>query len=196
VGGENLYPVDLPRISIRDGEAILQIGYEDLIKFHGYNMIGGVALAYKIMLWGIPKLTDQVPQRGKFYFYSGIGPGGQGVIDAVEMVLRVKTHDRLGLDKAYSMDKPGAYCPGGGHYYFEIGYENRKLCLGVKEGMIPAEFIRMSELAGKRAQTGETLTPEETAYLHRLRYQLSEAIIAADPDDLFFEISCEEVVGD
>ncbi len=182
---------NLPSISIKDREAILNIGYEDLIKYHGYNMIGGVALAYRIMLWGIPKLTDQVPERGKFYFYSGIGSGGQGVIDSVEMVLRVKTYNSLGLDKSYSMDKPGAYCPGGGHYYFEIGYDAKKLCLGVKDGVVPSEFIRMSELAGKKNQTGEPLTDEETTYLHRLRHELSEAIIAADPEDLFFVISCE-----
>lgn len=181
---------NLPCISIKDGGKILEIGYEDLIKYHGYNMIGGVALAYKIMMWGIPKLTDQVPERGKFYFYSGIGPGGQGVIDSVEMVLRVKSYNSLGLDKAWSMDKPGAYCPGGGHYYFEIGYEGKKLCLGVKDGVIPSEFIRMSELAGERTRTGELLSDEETNYLHHLRYELSEAVISADPDDLFFEISC------
>lgn len=182
---------NLPCIAVKDGADILNIGYEDLIKYHGYNMIGGVALAYKILLWGIPKLTEQVPERGKFYFYSGIGPGGQGVIDAVEMALRVKTYNALGLDKSWSMDKPGAYCPGGGHYYFEIGYDGRKLCLGVREGVIPQEFINMSELAGSKNQAGKSLTEEEDAYLHRLRYELSEAVIAADPEDLFFVISCD-----
>jgi hypothetical protein len=182
---------NLPCITVKDGDAILHIGYEDLIKYHGYNMIGGVALAYKIMLWGFPKLTDQVPERGKFYFYSGIGPGGQGVIDAVEMVMRVKTYNSLGLDKSWSIDKPGAYCPGGGHYYFEIGYDGKKLCLGVKDGVIPSEFIRMSELAGSKTVAGELLNDEEIAYLHELRYQLSEAVIASEAEDLFFMISCE-----
>lgn len=181
----------LPSISIKDGTDILNIDFEDVVKYHGYNMIGGVALAFRILLWGIPKLTDQIPERGKFYFYSGIGPGGQGVIDTVEMVLRVKTLDCLGLDKAWSMDKPGTYCPGGGHYYFELGYDGRKLCLGVKEGAVPGEFIRMSELAGERKQQGLPLTEEEWEYLHRLRRELAEAIIAADPDDLFFVVSLE-----
>ncbi len=184
-------PNTLPCISIRDGKDIINIDYEDLIKYHGYNMIGGVALAYKILLWGIPKLTDDVPERGKFYFYSGIGPGGQGVIDAVEMALRVKTKDCLGLDKSWSMDKPGAYCPGGGHYYFELGYDGKKLCLGVRDGIIPSEFIRMSELAGMKNKDSVPLTKDEFDYLHRLRKELSEAVIAADPDDLFFVISCE-----
>lgn len=190
-GGTNMSFDDLPFISIKDGEAILNIGYADLIKYHGYNMIGGVALAYKILLWGIPKLTDQIPERGKFYFYSGIGPGGQGVIDAVEMALRVKSYNSLGLDKSWSMDRPGAYCPGGGHYYFELAYDGKKLCLGVKDGVVPDEFIRMSELAGQKAQLGEVLSDEDTKYLHRLRQELSEAIISADAEDLFFEITCE-----
>lgn len=189
--GEILGEINLPVIKVKDRGTILEIGYEDLIKYHGYNMIGGVALAYKIMLWGFPKLTDEVPERGRFYFYSGIGPGGQGVIDAVEMVMRVKTLDRLNIDKSYAFDKPGAYCPGGGHYYFEIGYGEKKLCLAVKDGAIPGEFIRMSELAGDKRKKGEELSEEELRYLHELRHQLSEAVISSDPDDLFFVVYCE-----
>lgn len=180
----------LPNIVVKDGDAILFIGYEDLLKYHGHNMIGGVALAYRIMLWGFPQLTKEIPERGKFYFYSGIGPGGQGVIDAVEMVMRVKTHGELVLDKSLAMDKPGAYCPGGGHYYFELGYDGKKLCLGVKDGVIPDEFIKMSEFAGEKKEQGLVLSYEETKYLHNLRHQLSEAIIASEPEDLFFVISC------
>ena len=52
--------------------------------------------------------------------------------------------------------------------------DGKKLCLGVKDGVIPSEFIRMSELAGKKNQTGEPLTDEETTCLHRLRHELSD----------------------
>ena len=182
---------ELPGISIKDGDDILKIEFADVVKYHGYNMIGGVALAYRILLWGIPQLTDQIPERGNFYFYSGIGPNGNGVIDTVEMILRVKTLDQLNVDKAWSMDKPGAYCPSGGNYYFELGYKAKKLCLGVKDGVVPDEFIRMSELAGKRTNQGLALEPEETEYLLKLRRELAEAIITSDPDDLFFVVSCE-----
>lgn len=181
----------LPAILIKDANDILTINFEDVIKYHGYNMIGGVALAFRILLWGIPKLADQVPERGRFYFYSGIGHGGQGVIDTVEMILRVKTLDCLNLEKSWSMDKPGAYCPGGGHYYFELGYDNKKLCLGVKDGVISNEFIRMSEFAGERREKGLILKKEEFDYLHKLRKELAEAIIMAKPEDLFFVVSCE-----
>ena len=78
-------------LRIKDGDDILTISYDDVVKYHGYSMIGGVALAYKIMLWGFPKLTDEIPERGHFSFLSGIGLGGQGVIDATEMVMRVRS---------------------------------------------------------------------------------------------------------
>ena len=77
-------------LKIYDESDLLEIQYEDLLKYHGHNMIGGVALAYKIMEFTFPMLTDSdnpIPKRGTFYFYSGIGAGGRGIIDSVEMVL-------------------------------------------------------------------------------------------------------------
>ena len=116
-------------IKIMDGKDVLTISYDDILKYHGHNMIGGVALAYKIMAWGLPKLTDDIPKRGGFYFLSGIGPGGEGVIDAVEMVMRVKTHNALCIDLNKVQDKPGPRTPGGnGRYYFELGYNGKILC--------------------------------------------------------------------
>ena len=112
-------------------------------------MIGGAALAFKIMLMTFPKLTDEIPQRGHFSFYSGIGKNGRGIIDATEMVMRVKTNDQIRLDTEYSEDKLGQVAPGGGRYYFEIGYKENMIKLYLKEGIIPEEFIAYSKLSHK-----------------------------------------------
>ena len=83
------------KILVKDREDIVEITYADILKYHGKEMIGGAALAFKIMLMTFPKLTDEIPQRGKFNFYSGIGKNGRGIIDATEMVMRVRTHNQI-----------------------------------------------------------------------------------------------------
>lgn len=64
------------------------------------------ALAFKIMLMTFPKLCDEIPVRGNFSFYSGIGCNGRGIIDAAEMVMRVKTNNQIKLDLSYCEEKP------------------------------------------------------------------------------------------
>jgi hypothetical protein len=184
--------ISLPYLKVRDGNDILSISYKDLIKYHGYSMLGGVALAYQIMRMGFPLLTNEIPQRGKFSFLSGIGPGGEGVIDSVEMVMRVKTRGTLQTDKNLVQNKPAPASPGGGRYYFEIGYAGKILAFTLIEGAIPPEFFRMSQLAHNKRLAGGDLSAEEMGYLLKLRRQLGEAVFAADPKDLFIVSSCTQ----
>jgi hypothetical protein len=182
-------------LRIRDGKDVLTISYDDLLKYHGHSMIGGVALAYKIMLWGLPKLTDEIPERGYFSFLSGIGKGGQGVIDATEMVMRVRSKGTLDLDLAKVQDKPAPATPGGkGRYYFELGYKDKILCLAVKSGVIPQDFYYYSELPGQHRLAGTEMSDEELAGLRRVRHELADAIMNNAPDDLLevIEIKTKE----
>ena len=143
------------KVIVKDQGDIIEITYDDILKYHGRQMIGGAALAFKIMLMTFPKLTDEIPQRGHFNFYSGIGKNGRGIIDAAEMVMRVKTNDQIRLDLEYSEDKLGQVAPGGGRYYFEIGYKDKMIKLYLKEGIIPEEFIAYSKLSHKcKAENG------------------------------------------
>ena len=95
------------KVLVRDNDDIIEITYEDILKYHGKQMIGGAALAFKIMLMTFPKLSDEIPTRGNFSFYSGIGANGRGIIDAAEMVMRVKTYNQLRLDLEYSINSFG-----------------------------------------------------------------------------------------
>ena len=183
-------------LQVRDGNDILTIYYEDLLKYHGHTFIGGVALAFKIMLWGFPKLTDEIPERGYFSFLSGIGLGGGGVIDATEMVMRVRSIGTLDLDLSKVQDKPGPRTPGGkGRYYFELGYKDKILCLAVKDGVVPQDFYYYSELPGKRKLAGLELTEEELAGVRRVRHELADAIMNNEPDDLFEVIEIKSKEG-
>ena len=173
------------KVLVRDNDDIIEITYEDILKYHGKQMIGGAALAFKIMLMTFPKLSDEIPTRGNFDFYSGIGANGRGIIDAAEMVMRVKTNNQLRLDLEYSDDKLGQIAPGGGRYYFEIGYNDKMVKLYLKEGIIPDEFIKYSKLSHKCKAENVEMRSEDLAKLLSLRQELAKSIMASRPEDLF-----------
>ena len=173
------------KIIIKDENDIIEITYDDILKYHGRQMIGGAALAFKIMVMTFPKLCNEIPQRGRFTFYSGIGQNGKGIIDAVEMVMRVKTHGQLILDSDYSNDKIGEKAPGGGRYYFEIGYDDKLVKLYLREGIIPSEFINYSKLAHKCKAENISMTIQDKEKLLSLRQELARSIIETKPEDLF-----------
>ena len=172
------------KIRVKDNNDIIEITYDDLLKYHGKQMLGGVALAFKIMLMTFPKLCDEVPERGNFSFYSGIGCNGRGIIDATEMVMRVKTYDQLRLDLEYAEDKLGQVAPGGGRYYFEIGYKEKLIKLYLKEGIIPEEFIAYSKLAHKCKAENVPMKEADQERLLELRYALAQTIMDSRPEDL------------
>ena len=173
------------KVIVKDQNDIIEITYDDILKYHGREMIGGAALAFKIMLMTFPKLSDEIPQRGKFSFYSGIGKNGKGIIDAAEMVMRVKTYGNLKLDIDYSNDKMGQEAPGGGRYYFEIGYNDKLVKLYLKEGIIPSEFINYSKLSHKCKAENISMRVEDQEKLLSLRKELASKIMASNPEDLF-----------
>ncbi len=173
------------KVIVKDRNDIIEITYDDILKYHGREMIGGAALAFKIMVMTFPIICNEVPQRGKFSFYTGIGKNGRGIIDAAEMVMRVKTHGQLRTDLEYSDDKLGQIAPGGGRYYFEIGYEDKLIKLYLKEGIIPEEFIRYSKLSHKCKAENVPMTAEDQEKLLSLRIELAESIMASKPEDMF-----------
>lgn len=173
------------KIIVKDFDDIVEITYEDILKYHGKQMIGGAALAFKIMLMTFPKLCDGIPQRGNFSFYSGIGANGRGIIDATEMVMRVKTNHQLNLDLSYCENKPGQVAPNGGRYYFEIGYLDKNIQLYLKEGIIPEEFMEYSKLAKQCKEANVPMKEEDQEKLLSLRQALAKSIMDSKPEDMF-----------
>ena len=48
------------KVIVKDFDDIVEITYNDILKYHGRQMIGGAALAFKIMLMTFPKLSDEI----------------------------------------------------------------------------------------------------------------------------------------
>jgi hypothetical protein len=168
-------------LKISDKETVLEISYEDMIKYHGRFNIAGVALAFKIMELAFSKIAGtEIPAREKISFFSGIGSVGRGVIDGVEMVTRARTRGKLIADAGAARGKPASDTPEGGKYYFEVGYGSKKIGLSLKEGMIPEEFMILS----RKAYTGE-LNEGEAKRLQVVKEQIAAAVMSNEAVDLF-----------
>ncbi len=104
------------KLVFEDRVGIVEITYEDMIKYHGRFHIAGVAMAYKVLELAFLVLFNEgeIPSRRKVRFLTGIGMNGTGVIDAVEMATRAWTGGRLTADCDVVKDKLAPDAPNGG----------------------------------------------------------------------------------
>ncbi|MBS3938352.1 MAG: hypothetical protein KGZ50_07250 [Peptococcaceae bacterium] len=168
-------------LAVKDKDTILHISYEDMIKYHGRQYLGGVALAYKIMELSFRRLLPNgVPERDLISFFSGLGENGRGVIDGLEMVTRVKSRNRLNIDNSKLEHHPGALAPNGGRYYFELTYGQNTICLALKDGLLPEEFLVLSKKA-----LSQGLNNREACRLQELKEELAALIMTKKPEELF-----------
>lgn len=173
------------RITISDQGNIFDISYQDVMKFHGGAYPAGVALAFRGLQLVFAQLDDPVPKRGGWSFYSGLGIHGPGIIDCVEMVLRVKRDGMLLLEESYCAGKNAPEAPGGGRYYFEFGNDQGRWALFLKENILPADFLKLSKKAHILHGQGSDLTQEEWKSLRRMRSELAETIMRLSARELF-----------
>lgn len=167
--------------AIKDRDTVLHISYDDMIKYHGRFYIGGVALAFKSLEMAFSRLLkNEIPSREKISYLSGLGMNGMGVIDGVEMVTRAWSRGELIADTKLVKDKPGIDAPNGGKYYFEVGYDGRRVGLAVKEGLIPLEFKVLS----RKALKGE-ISDEEAVRLQQVKEELASTLMSNKAEDLF-----------
>lgn len=168
---------------IKDRDTLLQISYEDMIKYHGRLHIGGVAVAFKVLELGFTRLVPggQIPVRGKFAFASGLGAAATGVLDGVEMVTRARSRGQMSADTALSPNINAPQTPNGGKFYFELTYDGVKLGMALKEGLVPEEFITLSRQAMDR-----TLDSDGARRLQEVKEELAATLMSKNAEDLFY----------
>lgn len=168
-------------LRIMDRDAILEISYEDLIKYHGRLHIGGVAIAYKLMELGFELLSPgDIPRRGSFSFASALGEAATGVLDGVEMVTRARSRGNMTANPALGQKVDAPMSANGGKFYFELGYQNRKLGLALAPGLVPDEFIVLS----KAAMAG-SLDAGGKHRLQKIKEVLAATLMSREADSLF-----------
>ncbi len=172
-------------IRIKENGKILEFSYEDLLKSHGNEMPGGVALVFRLLEYVFSLEPQDIPERGTCSFYSGLGENGKGIIDGADFVLQVHKEGKLFLDLSYCRDKKAPPAPGGGKYYFEVGFNGKLFAVSVKEGVIPQEFFDFSKYVHEKNNRSEELTCEERERLKELRSNLASLIMNSSGAELF-----------
>lgn len=169
-------------IKIKDRDTVLEISYEDMIKYHGRFNIGGVALAYKALELGLSKLLPEgeIPLRSKISFNSALGDAATGVVDGVEMATRAFSRGCLTTDMTSGSDIAAPENPDGGKFYFELIYDGTRLGLAVKEGLIPEEFTDILNIAMERP-----LNEDESQRLQMVKEQIAATVVSMDAKNLF-----------
>lgn len=168
-------------LRIMDRDTLLEISYEDLIKYHGRFHIGGVALAYKLMELGFELLSPgTVPRRGSFNFASALGEAATGVLDGVEMVTRARSRGNMTADLTLGQKAEAPVSANGGKFYFELGYGDRKLGMALAPGLVPDEFIVLS----KAAMSG-SLDTQGKKRLQEVKEELAAALMSQEASRLF-----------
>lgn len=167
--------------SIRDRGSVLNISYEDMIKYHGRFNIGGVAIAYKVLELAFSKLSpEEFPARQKIHFVSGMGMSGPGLIDGVEMVTRAWSRGRMTADDAIRPRIPAPALPDGGKYYYEMEYDGRKIAIALKDGLLPEEFMVLARKAKAQA-----LSEQEALRLQAVKENIAAVLMSKDPEEIF-----------
>jgi len=169
-------------IRVKDRDTVLEISYEDMIKYHGRFNIGGVALAFKALELGFQKTVPpgEIPERNKISFVSALGESATGVVDAVEMATRAVSRGAMSTDMDFGRDVDAPANPDGGKFYFEVSYDGKKIGLSVKPGLIPEEFTGLLTIAMSRH-----LNLEEMQRLQEVKEDIAALVMSKDVEDLF-----------
>lgn len=151
-------------IRIAENGKIIEYGFDDLVKFHGFQFHCGLAIAYRAMQVAIPQLADEaVPDRRKITVAAAFQ--GKGALDAVEMVTRAVSGDRFG---PYQGTRTRQEAPSG-HFTFEFQYEDRSVCAEMRAGHIEPEFLDLARKAEKSPEELQRFAVVRAAMIEHMR---------------------------
>lgn len=167
-------------LCVKDHDTLLDIAYDDVIKYHGRTFIAGAAMAYKLLELVNDVLSDGILVRDKFHIVLAVN--GPGIIDSIEMATRARTRGAMSIDQriACGKDAPAAADGQDGKYYFVVTYGERKLAVWLQHGLIPPEFL---DLAAKTHDG--SITELEMIRLQQLKEEIALLLISQEAESLF-----------
>ena len=162
-----------PRLTVRAGAATLEFGFEDVLRHHGGDSPGGVALAFKALERGLPAISPREPvERREVAVRTAFG--GPGARDAFECVLGAVGDDRYTVDAA--LERPDLP-PTRARFVFRLEHRGSTATMTLRDGFVTAEFI---DLAGRDERTAA-----EAERLRVLKGELADRVIAAPAGAVF-----------
>lgn len=147
--------------------------YADLMAYHGHEFPGGVAHGFKVLERALPLLADgALVERREISFRTSFGgPGGR---DALEMVTRGHTDNRLSIEPDLAQPDRG---PTMARYVWLVTYRGATVSLRIREGIVRDEFIAL----GKKPHR----TTAENERLEYLKTEMAERILALPADQVY-----------
>jgi len=161
-------------LSIADQDGPLEIGFEDLKKFHGTRSICGLTVGFTILSAAWPHLSAGQPlARDTIEIETGFpGPGAR---DAFEMVTRAVSRDayhvRTGINPTPKIAEAAK-----GAYWFRVSSGDKAVELGLKPEVVPSEFV-----ARRRRILAGDADAREAAAFRSLQREFSTRLLIMDP---------------
>ncbi len=165
-------------VTVLDHGVPLALTLEACRLYHGEDSIGGLALGLRLLAWALPRLSAAPLERGEIAFATAFP--GPGLTDAVEMVTRARSRGMLTVLNCAPAGAPeGVY----GRMYFEVSARGRVLRVMLAQEAVSEAFVR----TGRLVKAGSLELAVHVRW-ERLKRELAQAVIAADPEKLFVPV--------
>jgi hypothetical protein len=164
-------------IRVQERGRIIEVSFDDMMRYHGGGSPAGVANAFKVLQRAFAVLSpDEPPQRRSVVVRTAFrGPGAR---DGVEAVTRAVTDGRYTVDPALSRPDLGRLRES---FVFDVGIGEKSVTLLLRDGFVTEEFIDLAQRDGR--------TEAEESRLDELKAELAQRIMAVDADDVY-ETGC------
>ncbi|WP_028548988.1 hypothetical protein [Paenibacillus sp. UNC451MF] len=165
-------------VRVMDDRACLEIGFEDIRKYHGELALMAVAVGFRSLQAAFAELfgDDFVPQRKSISIVSG--HAGPGFRDAFEYVTRAVTRGAYQVNVDYPAAQHDPHRAQS--YAFVISTkEGASVEVALKEGFLPMKFYDF--LAKGRAGT---MTEEDKEEFSEMKWSLSQQAQALTQEEL------------
>ncbi|QAY67451.1 hypothetical protein [Paenibacillus protaetiae] len=164
-------------IRIRDGKAVLDIGFPELRNYHGGSALMALAVGYRSLQAAFGLLFgEEAPERKSLKITSG--HGGPGFRDAFEYVTRAVTRGAYKVDVHYPQGQYDPYRPQGYAFVFETA-DGRAAEVVLKPNFLPAVFYEYL----KKGREGGLMEADAEAF-DGLKLALCEKALAAEQAEL------------
>jgi hypothetical protein len=162
-------PATGPSLEVVDGRATVSISFDDLLRYHGRDSVGGLALGFKALEAGLPLLSPGgPPERREIAVETAFdGPGAR---DAFEMVTRAVTGGRYAVVPELAHAHPDAPEAPQGHFVFRMSLGSASVTLVLRPGIVLDAFVQLVRRGPQ--------TPEEEVLLVDMKEDLAERVLA------------------
>ncbi|MER2190480.1 MAG: hypothetical protein ABS951_05930 [Solibacillus sp.] len=153
-------------IRIYDRNDLLEITFEDIVKYHGKAAYMALGAGYRVVQAAFEALYgEEIPNRNDLTVFSA--HGGPGFRDVFEFVTRAKTRGVYTVDPNYPVAQYDPHRPTGYAYVF-TRENGQAVEVSIKEDYLPAQFYDFLKISRER-----DFTEEEYVYFEQLKFDLA-----------------------